>query len=467
MNAPTRILILASESSMRSALGSLLQQREMQIVHADTNEGAIETLKKQTIDLIICDVAPGEVRFPILSTVHRSHPDIEVIAIGTPSDHDVPSGDELPVRLEYLTPPFTSVQLLNTIGRAGDRRRLLNELATLREHVAMNYGFDNIVGISKAIAQVKQTAARIAPTDITVLINGPSGSGKELIARAIHHHSNRRKGRFIAVDCSALPEAIVEATLFGPTSDSNSSLIHPKQGMFESADSGTIFLNEVGLLPMLTQSRLVRFFQDSEVTTDSGKSTRKVNVRMIAASSQPLAALVGSGKFREDLLQRLDVITIPLPALCERMEDIEMLTEYFLRRIAYELGRPGLSITRPAVDKLLGHRWPGNVRELENTLKRGSALCAGSQLDAADISFVSGESIPADAAAETAEGTHQLVLKGGLLDTNQRAVIVKALDDNRWNYTRTAAALGIGRTTLWRKIKKYQLVSADAEQNQD
>ena len=198
-----------------------------------------------------------------------------------------------------------------------------------------------------------------------------------------------------------------------------------------------------------------------------GTASHKVNVRIIAATNRPLSSLVSEGKFREDLYYRLDVIPLKLPALAERMEDLEMLTEYFLRRIAHELGRPSLTITRQAVEKLLGHHWPGNVRELENTIKRGAALCTSNQLESDDITFIASDKSSQAPASQPAEGAHQLVLKGKLLDANQRTVIVKALEDNRWNFTRTAEVLGIGRTTLWRKVKKYNLAPAGMTAEQE
>jgi len=233
------------------------------------------------------------------------------------------------------------------------------------------------------------------------------------------------------------------------------SAFQNRKGLFEEADSGTVFLDEVSNMPSSTQAKLLRFLQDSEVRPIGSTVSKKVDVRIVAATNRDLKIMVAEGSFREDLYYRLNVIPITLPALSERMEDVEMLTEYFLRKISSEMnGRP-LQVTRKAVDKLLSHTWPGNVRELENTLKRGAALCAGNQIDADDIMFIGGDKTWPSEVTDPAKVS--LTIKGGLLDTSQRTLILKALTDNQWNFTKTASELGIGRTTLWRKVKKYNL----------
>jgi len=467
MNNQMRILIVDDEPAGRQTLTALLKGH-YQIVQADNVARALDALAQQPIDLIICDLRLGDDSgLSLLKTAHQNYQNIESILITAYGTIETAVEAIHAGAFDYVTKPFSPAQLLQKINRALERRQMQQEITTLRQHVAMNYGFDNVIGISKIMVQLKETAVRIAPTDITVLITGPSGTGKELFARAIHHHSERRNGRFVAIDCSAIPETLFESELFGHVKGSFTTAMQTKKGLCEEADNGTIFLDEVGNIPLSVQVKLLRFLQDSETRPVGGTVSRKVDVRIVAATNVSLSALVAEGKFREDLYYRLDVIPFKLPPLTERLEDVEILTDYFLRRIAHELGRPSITITRQAVDKLLNHRWPGNVRELENTLKRGAALCTTNQLEASDIMFVaSGASLPLPEAAPV-EGNHQLVLKGGLLDSNQRSVIVKALEDNRWNFTRTAQALGIGRTTLWRKVKKYDLVPAGTVIEQD
>jgi DNA-binding NtrC family response regulator len=413
-------------------------------------------MREHEIDLAIVDLRLGEENgVDLIRIIKNSYPNTESILLtafgsieGSVEAMQAGAGD-------YLTKPFANHELTVRVNKALERKRMREELLTLRQHVAMTYGFDNIVGISKKLIQVKETAQRIAPTDITVLITGPSGTGKELFARAIHHHSRRRTGPFVAIDCSAIPETLLESELFGHTKGSFTSASQNKTGLLEQADGGTVFLDEVSNMPMSIQVKLLRFLQDSVIRQIGSAVSRKVDVRIVAATNRDLAEMVKDNTFREDLYYRLNVIPLTLPPLIEHAEDIEILTEYFMRKIATELGRQQLSITREAVDKLLTHGWPGNVRELENTLKRGTALCTTDRLTANDIMFIASDTSAPSTTATPTRTT--LKLKGNLLDSSQRSLIVKALNENNWNYTKTAADLGIGRTTLWRKIKKYDL----------
>ncbi len=445
----THILLVSNDPSTLELLSQQIKSDNSDLLHAISADEGLRILRSQTVDLIICDLEMNT------STVHTFIRDarkelagIETILVtGSDSIENTTESVQAGV-FDCLTKPLNLSKLHSKIKQALERRQMRHELSALRTHVAMRYGFDNIVGISKLIAQLKETAARIAPTDINILITGPSGTGKELIARTIHHHSPRRRNRFVAIDCSTFPEALIESELLGQTQGTSTDATHSRRGLREEVDGGTLFLDEVSSISLPAQVKLLRFLQDAEV--------QKVNVRIIAATSRSLATMVTEGTFREDLYYKLDVIPLVVPPLAERMEDVEMLTEYFLRHLSYELSKPGLSISRPAIEKLLSHRWPGNVRELENTLKRAVALCTGDQLEATDITFVTSDS-GAASTASVSEGPRQLILKSGLLNHHQREVIVRALDDHRWNFTRTAAALGIGRTTLWRKIKRYNL----------
>jgi DNA-binding NtrC family response regulator len=245
---------------------------------------------------------------------------------------------------------------------------------------------------------------------------------------------------------------LLESELFGHVRGSFTSAWNNKKGLFEEAEGGTIFLDELSNMPISVQVKLLRFLQDGTIRPVGSNDQKKINARIIGASNRDLTEMVARGTFREDLYYRLNVIPLNLPPLRERREDIEMLTDYFLRRIAAEIGKAPQAIARRAIEKLLFHEWPGNVRELENTLKRGVALCQAEQLDIDDIMFIRNEST-IDAPS------FGMVPRGRLMDATQRQTILRALSDNNWNYTQTAQALGIGRTTLWRKMKKYELGS--------
>jgi two-component system response regulator HydG len=449
------ILVVDDEAAISRTLTLMLARAGYEVVTAGTIDAARRLLNERALDLVLVDLRLGDENgLDLIRLMKQSYPEIESILLtaygsieSTVEAMQAGAGD-------YVTKPFSDDEFLIRVNRALERRQMRRELVSLRQHVAMNFGFDNIVGISKQLLQVKETARRIAPTDITVLITGTSGTGKELFARAIHHHSERRGGPLIAVDCSAIPETLMESELFGHTKGSFTSATGDRKGLFEQADGGTLFLDEVGNMPASVQVKLLRFLQDSVIRRIGSEVTHRLDVRIVAATNRDLGTLVAEGKFRDDLYYRLNVIPLVLPTLRERAEDVEILTDYFLRRIAREIGKPALTISREAVGKLQSHTWPGNIRELENTLKRAAALCSSQNLEAHDITFVATDDSPGNWNRPTRT---TLQLKGNLLDNNQRSLIVQALDENNWNYTKTAEELGIGRTTLWRKIKKYDL----------
>jgi len=456
MSTDATVLIVDDEPSVRRTLVFILSKANYQVLDADGIVSASRALYKHAVDLVIVDLRLGDENgIDLIRLVKQSYPDTESIlltAYGTieSSVEAMQAG-----AFDYCTKPISNHEFLLRVGKALERKKMREEIVSLRQHVAMNYGFDNIVGISKQIDQVKESARRIAPTDITVLITGASGTGKELFARAIHHHSRRRNQPFIAVDCSAIPESLMESELFGHTKGAFTSASQNRKGLFEQADGGTLFLDEVSNMPANIQVKLLRFLQDSVVRRIGSTISTRIDIRVIAATNRDLGTMVAEEKFREDLYYRLNVIPINLPTLKDRAEDVEILTDYFLRRISSEIGRPSLTISRQAIDKMRSHTWPGNIRELENTLKRAAVLCTSDHLEVGDIMFIASEDDTTSAVSGPTRTSLQI--KGNLLDNNQRTLIVRALNDNNWNYTRTATELGIGRTTLWRKIKKYDL----------
>lgn len=452
-----KILVIDDEDSARRILVLLLRQQKYLVLSAATVPQGIKELENNDVDLVITDLKIGSRSgVEILKLVETSFPDVESILLTAYGSIEGAVEAIHAGAFDYVTKPYDNEQLLIRVKKALERKLMREELTALREHVAMSFGFDNIIGISQSMSGLKETAKRIAPTDITVLITGDSGTGKELIARAIHHHSRRRTGRFVAIDCSAIPEHLLESELFGHTKGSFTSAHQSRVGLLEEAHGGTIFFDELSNMPASIQVKLLRFLQDFIIRPVGASETKKVDIRVIGASNQDLAKMVSAGTFRQDLYYRLNVLPIHLPPLSQRKEDIEILTEYLLRKIAAEMKRSPLTISRNAVAALLNHSWPGNVRELENTLKRAAALSLSDCLDIQDITFVGGESRNATAPEQERPG--KLTFKGGkLLHNSQKDIILQALSEHNWNYTRTAAQLGIGRTTLWRKIKKFDL----------
>jgi two-component system, NtrC family, response regulator HydG len=449
------ILILDDEQSVRRSLALMLTKEQYTIHEAETTAEASKILRAGGIDLVLCDLRIGdEDGMAFLRTIRMGFPDVETILLtGFASIESAVEAVQVGA-FDYLSKPINNSQLMVKIQKALEHRALRQELINLRQHVAMSYGFDNIVGDSKAISKVKETAGRIAPTDITVLITGASGTGKELLARAIHYHSNRRHNRFAAIDCSSIPETLMESELFGVMKGSYTSAFETRKGILEDADGGTVFLDEVNNMPMTMQSKLLRFLQDFEIRPVGSASSKKVDVRIIAATNKDLGMMVAEGTFRDDLFYRLNVIPIRIPSMAERAEDVAPLTDYFLRKIAADMKRPAITATQFAVEKLMSHSWPGNVRELENTLKRAVALSQNGQIEAEQIIFAPARQAGSPSTSITLMSPPQ---GGKSLAETQRSKIVQALEENSWNFTQTAQELGIGRTTLWRKIKKYNL----------
>ncbi len=450
------ILIVDDDPAACRTLSLMLGKASYEVFDCNDIASARRVLRDHPVDLVIVDLRlHNESGIDLIRIVKQSYPDTESILLTAHGTIESSVEAMQAGAFDYCTRPFTNHEFMLRVGKALERKRMREEIVSLRQHVAMNYGFDNIVGISKQLEQVKETARRVAATDISVLITGASGTGKELFARAIHHHSERRSQPFVAIDCSAIPETLMESELFGHTKGSFTSASANRKGLFEQADGGTVFLDEVSNMPSSIQVKLLRFLQDSVVRRIGSSVSTKVNIRLVAATNRELGMLVAEGDFREDLYYRLNVIPLNLPTLKERAEDVEILTEYFLRRIAAEVGKPGLTICREAVEKMQSHSWPGNIRELENTLKRAAALCSHDHLGIDDLVFIASNNN--SAGPPVGPTRTSLKIKGNLLDNNQRSLIVRALNDNSWNYTKTAGELGIGRTTLWRKIKKYDL----------
>ena len=448
-------MLIGSDSRTLDDLKAELETEDCQVSSAESQAAAQSRLAAEDFDVVVADTTvEGRPATGIIADLNRSCPAARTIILTRSAEGGEVSGAIEAGAFDYLSRPFTGQQLGQTVQRALDHARMRREITDLRRHLAMNFGFDNIVGRSQAIARLKETAARSAPTDISLLITGSQGTGKELLARTIHHHSLRRDGRLVSVDCRAVPRQLMERELFGPLPASPEGRDGMEPGRLEEAEGGTLLLSEVDLLPLDLQERLSEFLQNGWFQPTDERPARKLDIRTIATTGSDLAALIAQGLFREDLYNRLAVLAFNLPRLEERIEDVEPLAEYFLRRIANEQGRSTPQLTGEALNKLLRHSWPGNVRELENSMRRATALCSENRVTAEDVLFVSQGPGPTASSDSTQAAAGK---KDGLLADNQRATIVKALSRNNWNFTQTAQELGIGRTTLWRKVKKYNL----------
>ncbi len=449
-HAPAVILLIDADQTNRRILAETLQKQNYHILESDTLSSGELMLGEHDIDLVVSVIADESETANTIARVRAASIQTEIIILAANGSIEHAVDAIHAGAFTYMVNPYSLELLEAKISSALQRRQMKQELSVLREHVAMSYGFDNIVGISRPMTKLKETAQRIASTDITVLITGASGTGKELLAKAIHHHSRRRAKRLVVVDCSAIPESLIESELFGHSKGSFTSAYDMKRGLIEEADGGTLFLDEVHNMPASMQMKFLRFLQDSEIRAIGASNSKKVDVRIIAATNRDLTAMVEDGSFREDLFYRLNVIPLRIPQLSERNEDVEILTDYFLRKVAREMNRGEVTITPQARERLLAHNWPGNVRELENTIKRAIALSQSNSIDANGIQFIG--SSPKQSVVDAAD----MNVRRPLSET-QRDIIRKTLEENQWNFTQTAQELGIGRTTLWRKVKKFKL----------
>jgi DNA-binding NtrC family response regulator len=366
---------------------------------------------------------------------------------------------------DYLTKPFDNDELLMLVDRALEMRRLSAENEALREEIESRYGFSEIVGISREIQDVFRLMAKVVRVDVTVLITGESGTGKELVARAIHRRSARSAGPFVAVNCSAIPQTLVESEFFGHEKGAFTDAREARPGKFEQADGGTLFLDEVGDLALDAQAKLLRALQERQIQRIGSRAPRPVDVRVVAATNKDLEKEAREGRFREDLYWRLNVVHVRLPSLRERRADLPILIDHFVDRFNRELGLAVAAIAPDARQLLCEYPWPGNVRELENTVCRAMILCEGDVLTVADLpGRVRGE--PGEGMAPRSDLSH-LSLADAVAEATERlekVMILSRLAEHRGSRTATAESLGVSRKTLFNKMRQYGLSGDEGEE---
>ncbi|MBI4715636.1 MAG: sigma-54-dependent Fis family transcriptional regulator, partial [Nitrospirae bacterium] len=415
----------------------------------------LEFLRARVVDLVLCDLRiPGISGIDLVRQMKEERPNLPIIimtAYGT-----VESAVDL-LKLgvyDYLAKPLNYEKLSFLIAKALEQSRLLSEVESLRSQVQTRYHFQNLVGKSRKMQEVYDLVARVAATDSTVLLEGETGTGKELAARAIHHSGPRRKGPFIAVNCAVFPETLLEAELFGHEKGAFTGAISEKKGDFELADGGTLFLDEIGSASPAAQAELLRVLQDREFRRVGGTKTIRVDVRVIAATNQDLRQRVSAGQFRQDLFYRLHVIPMTLPPLRERHEDIPSLVDHFLRKIVPGAQRKILA--PETLQVLYRHHWPGNVRELENLVERLVVTC--------DREVIPPEALPPEILWQGSGGSEGLGPMGRMpevspvgmtLEEHERELIRTTLERTGGSRKQTAEILGISRKILWRKMRRY------------
>src|SRR5258706_12776685 len=381
------LLIVEDEGPLRKAVAEQLTDRGYRVEQADSGEAALAKLADFAFDIIITDLRlPGIDGSAVVEAAVERYP--HIIAIVVTGFGTVKDAVEAIKRgaWDFVRKPFQIDELLNVLDSALEQRRLKSENAYLRAQLEERYRFEGIVGKSRPMKLLFQLLETVAPTSSTILITGETGTGKEVVSHAIHHNSPRRLHRFVALNCSAIPETLLEAELFGHVRGAFTGAVGTRQGRLEQAHKGTLFLDEVGTMSPALQSKLLRVLQEREVERVGDSHTVKIDVRVIAATHSDLARMVAEGAFREDLFYRLNVIPVQLPPLRDRREDIPLLVQHFLQKLGAEAGRGVVTISQDALRRLMAYHWPGNIRQLENAVERALAFSQGrSQIDVHDL----------------------------------------------------------------------------------
>jgi len=448
-----RILIVDDEENLCRVTQLRLQQAGYEVATAHDGESALEMLERTPQDLVITDLRmPGLSGMELLRRIKQAQPETIVVvftAFGT-----IESAVEAMKAgaYDYLIKPVNSEALKIVVARALDHHRLQQEVQILRSAIDRKYGFESILGKSKALLTALDAAARAAQSDSTVLIHGETGTGKELLARAIHFNSNRRDKPFVVINCGAIPKDLLEAELFGHTKGAFTGAVADRKGKIEAAHEGTLFLDEIGEMPFDLQVKLLRVLQQREIEKIGCPHPIPVNVRIIAATHRNLGAMLKEGTFREDLYYRLAVIPLELPPLRERTEDIPDLVATFFQRFKERLGRPNLRLPASILPYFSVYRWPGNVRELENVIERLVVLTPGDEIKVEDLPDFLRRHRPTLEAIQL-----DLPPEGISMEAVERELVLRALQKCNWNQTQAAEYLGISRKQLIHRMEKYGL----------
>jgi len=464
------LLLVEDEAPLRQAIAEQLGDRGYQVEQAESGEAALAHLADFAFDIIVTDLRlPGIDGSAVIEAAVARYP--HIIAIVVTGFGTVKDAVEAIKRgaWDFVSKPFQIDELLHVLDSSMERRRLKSENAYLRSQVEERYRFEGIVGKSRPMERLFQLLETVAPTNSTILITGETGTGKEVVARAIHHNSPRRVHRFVALNCSAIPETLLEAELFGHVRGAFTGAVGNRQGRLEQAHKGTLFLDEVGTMSVALQMKLLRVLQEREFERVGDSHTIKVDVRVIAATNSDLAKLVAEGQFREDLFYRLNVIPVQLPALRERKEDIPLLVQHFLAKFEAERDAsaatgpkaaadrlPRVTVSQQGMRLLMAYQWPGNVRQLENAIERAVAFTTGrSQIDVEDLP-TEVQQAQETAAASTVTLPEEGMDLDAFVANIERELIQRSLERTGGNKGQAARLLNLKRTTLVEKLKRLQ-----------
>jgi two-component system nitrogen regulation response regulator NtrX len=454
----SRILVIDDESAIRDSLRMTLEYEGYEFVGAATGQEGLALAEREGPDLILLDVKmPGMDGLEVLDRLRAMNEALPIVVISGHGTISTAVEATKKGAFDFIEKPFASERVLVSLRNALDQRQLRDENRSLKKAVEVRH---QMIGDSPGLKHIMAAISRAAPTNATVLIQGESGVGKELVARTIHRNSLRSRERFVQVNCAAIPEDLIESELFGHEKGSFTGATEKQIGKFEQADRGTIFLDEVGDMSAKTQAKVLRVLQEGEVERLGSARTNKVDVRVIAATNKNLEEEIEKGHFREDLYFRLAVIPIHVPALRERQDDIPLLVRHYMDYFSRENNVRPKRITQPAIEALQRYRWKGNIRELRNTVERMIIMTGGDTIDVADLP---------EAARSPSAGAPGLLKSAGdggdpkagtlreFKDNAERAFLVGKLRENGWNISKTAEVIDTPRSNLYKKLEQYQI----------
>jgi DNA-binding NtrC family response regulator len=448
---PANILIIDDEDSMCNFMEIMLSKEGYTVDTTTSPVDGVKRLREKNYDLLIADLnMPKMTGIEVLREVKSFKNDQEVIVMTAFAAVDTAIEAMKQGAADYVTKPFKVDEIKLTIEKSLSRRKLISENTELKRRLQTDNSFDKFMGTSEIVVSLKKLAARVAGSDSTVLLRGESGTGKDLIARAIHHHSPRCGGPFVTINCAALPETLLESELFGHVKGSFTGAIKDKDGLFRTASGGTFFLDEVGNTSLAIQVKLLRVLEDKKITPVGANQPMDVDVRLIAATNADLEEDVKAGRFRADLFYRLNVIPVVIPPLRERTEDIPLLVNYFLDKCTQKAGQPRKKISAEAMHLLVNYSWPGNVRELENTIERAVLLNRTGTIGVPDFPEKLFQAAPANFVKETDPVTPTL-------EHIEKAYIHFVMSQTEGKKAEAARVLGIDASTLYRKLERYGL----------
>ena len=462
------ILVVDDEAEIREGLEALLTSENFEVTLADTGEAGLRKLEEHPFDLMLLDVSlPDRNGLDLLREVHRRDPAISIILITAYGSIDMARQAFKSGAQDYITKPWSNDELVAQVSLAIEGHRLREENVQLKRALKQRYNFPNIAGKSEKMLAILDLVTQIAPSRSTVLISGESGTGKELIAKAIHSASTRADKPFIPINTGSIPVDLLESQLFGHVKGAFTSAIASKKGLFEVADQGTIFFDEISTIGPETQAKLLRVIQEREFMRLGGTETIKVDVRILAASNEDLMKLVRDGRFREDLFHRLNVISLHLPPLRDRKEDIPLLVARFLEQFCKDNAKPARTFSHGAMKALMDYDWPGNIRELENVVERAVVLSTQEAMDidllpesvrtreiVKGVRLQLAEFLPPLPGESGARGSAPPPSLFAILEEIERRIIIDMLERTNWNQTEAAERFQVPLSTLNQKIKR-------------